>query len=69
MITHDIDITGHGFYQIQAVTPAGTQFLQHVQGFADGVAYCESSQLTENIADGAVTEGLTVLVNGLVYDN
>lgn len=64
----DIEIFGSGgFYQLRARTPAGTRFMQTVQGFAHGAAYCDDTRLTEEIAQGAVRAGLIVDVNGQPY--
>jgi hypothetical protein len=63
----DLDINGNGFYQISAPTRKGQRFLKQVQGAADGVAYCDDSRLTQDIADGAHRKGLIVFVNGRKY--
>lgn len=63
----DIEITGKGFYQIRACTRSGVQFMQHVQGFAHGAAYCDDSRMARDIAEGATAEGLAVVVNGTAY--
>lgn len=64
----DIEITGHrGFYQLRAITPAGTQFLRKVVGFAHGAAYSDDTRMTQEIADGAVEAGRVVVVNGQIY--
>lgn len=64
----DIEITGSlGFYQLRAVTPAGTKFMQTVQGFAHGAAYSDDTRMTREIADGAAGKGLIVKVNGQPY--
>jgi hypothetical protein len=64
----DIEITGHnGFYQLRAITPAGTQFMRKVVGFAHGAAYSDDTRMTQEIADGAVEAGQVVYVNGKEY--
>lgn len=64
----DIEITGSaGFYQLRACTPAGTQFMRKVQGFAHGAAYSDDTRMTQEIANGAVAKALIVRVNGRPY--
>lgn len=64
MQTTDISIHGSGFYQLTADTAKGTRFMRRVQGFSDGVAHCDDTRLTEDIAAGALRSGLRVMVNG-----
>lgn len=64
----DVEINGSGgFYQLEAASPAGTRFMRKVQGFAHGVAYCDDTRMTQDIADGACLAGLAVEVNGVAY--
>lgn len=63
----DVEIDGQGFYQLTGNTPAGRQFMRAVQGYADGVAYCDDARLAQAIADGARQHGLVVTVNGKAY--
>ena len=63
----DIDISGHGFYQIVGTTARGRRFMLRVQGNDHGTAYCDDTRLTQQIADGAVSRGLRVEVNGKEY--
>lgn len=67
----DVHITGTGFYQIAACTPAGTRFLRKVQGFQFGqgkaAAWCDDTRMALDIAEGAYGEGLTVYVNERRY--
>ena len=64
----DITVDGLlGFYQIQAGTPKGARFMRRVQGSQKGVAYCDDTLMTQDIADGAVRAGLHVEVNGAAY--
>ena len=63
----DIEITGQGFYQIEAMTDRATRWMQAVEGFDGRTAYCDDTRLTQNIADGAVCNGLRVEVNGIRY--
>lgn len=65
--TTDIAIEGSGFYKINGLTPKGRKFMQKVQGTEDGIAYCDDSRLTQDIADGAVSACLRVEVNGVMY--
>jgi len=63
----DITIDGRGFYQIVAQTARGQRFMRQVQEAERGIAYCDDTRLTQNIADGAVDAGLRVAVNGAAY--
>jgi hypothetical protein len=63
----DIVISGRGFYQITATSRRGTRFMAGIEGTESGTAYCDDVRLTEDIADGAIAEGLIVLVNGRPY--
>lgn len=64
----DITIHGRGFYQIRAESARGRRFMRRVQGSDDhGLAYSDDTRMTCDIADGAVVEGLRVVVNGNHY--
>lgn len=63
----DITIDGNGFYQLTAHSACGRRFLRQVQGTRKGTTYCDDTRMTQNIADGAVAEGLNVEVNGVAY--
>lgn len=64
----DVEIDGHGFYAIMGASKQGKRWLnKHVQGFGDGVAYCDDSRLTRDVADGASSKGLRVVMNGRIY--
>lgn len=67
MAKPDLSIDGRGFYQITAQTRKGQTFMSRVQGVDRGTAYCDDSTYALNIADGAVSAGLSVHVNGREY--
>ena len=67
----DIEITGKGFYQFEAVSEEAQDWMAaNVEGFdyRNHVAYCDDSRLAQDIANGAVDDGLTVSVNGKAYE-
>lgn len=66
---YDIDISGRGFYIIQANTKRGrTWMAANVEGTAEwGGVPCDDMNYTANIADGAISGGLSVRVNGKRY--
>lgn len=59
----DLTIAGYRFYVIAASTAAGRRFLKLVQGAKDAIAYCDDTQMVEEIAHGALTHGLRVSLN------
>lgn len=63
----DVEIEGHGFYRIAAITRKGRAFLARVEGTQDGIAMCDDTRLTQAIAEGAVDAALRVAVNGRRY--
>ena len=64
----DVEITGAmGFYALTFLTPAAKQFGRLVEGYSHGTAYCDDTRMTQDLADGAISEGLAVLVNGKSY--
>ena len=62
----DIRISGgKGFYQITGHTRKGEAWVQkRVQGAERGQAYTDSGSYAQDIARGAIKDGLTVAVNG-----
>ncbi|HEY6766623.1 MAG TPA: hypothetical protein VI386_17830 [Candidatus Sulfotelmatobacter sp.] len=63
----DIEILGKGFYAITHNTDAGKEWMYQVDGF-DGIGtYCDDARLVQDIADGAVNDGLIVGINGRQY--
>lgn len=63
----DILIAGIGFYAIEATSDRGRAFMVRVEGNDNGSAYCDDSRLALDIADGALSVGLRVNVNGRQY--
>lgn len=64
----DIIINGSGFYGINAGSDAGLSFLEmNVEGFDGDTAWCDDTRLMREIADGALSDGLSVDVNGRPY--
>jgi hypothetical protein len=63
----DLEIEGRGFYAIFAVTLAGRRWMKQVEGFDGNSAYSDDSRMTQDIADGAIRDGLSVSVNGRQY--
>lgn len=66
----DIAISGHGVYSIIGLTEAGQQFLaQNVDSddASSGYAMSDDQRYTEDIAEGATEDGLTVVVNSHLY--
>lgn len=67
----DIDINGgNGFYSISGQTKRGEAWMtEKVQGATPwGDAPCDDTRMTQDIADGAVQDGLNVRVNGRHYE-
>jgi hypothetical protein len=67
---YDIEITGQGFYVISGNTKRGRNWMiKNVQGTSswDASAPCDDMGYTQDIADGAVEQGLRVRVNGRNY--
>lgn len=66
---YDISIEGRGFYSIRAKSEAAREWMiNNVPDCdLDGVAYCDVTQYTQDIADGAFADGLTVLINNREY--
>ena len=67
---YDIDIDGgNGFYNISGQTKRGKSWMsEKVQGGTPwGAAPCDDTSMTQDIADGALQDGLTVRVNGRKY--
>ena len=68
----DIDILGQGVYVVTGTTIAGGAWLldnvpdARVNG-SEATADCEGSNMAQSIADGAISDGLVVAVNGLKY--
>ena len=63
----DIEIQGQGFYCLIAGTKRGARWMKKVQGFDGHAAYSDQTGMTQDIADGAVGDGLKVEVNGKRY--
>lgn len=64
----DIDIDGVGFYSIRGGSERGRSWVsRNVQGSESGAACSDDTRMTEDIADGATSEGLNVAVNGYLY--
>jgi hypothetical protein len=59
---------GMGFYSISPVTEAGARWMRKVQGFDSKCAYTDDTKLAVDIADGAVRDGLAVVVNDTPYE-
>jgi hypothetical protein len=76
-VSADLAIAGQmGFYSLHAHSDAGRDWMtRNVQGvirmasstFIDVYAYCDDSGMAQDIADGALDDGLTVEVNGREY--
>lgn len=66
-MTNDITIDGKGFYQISATSKRGKRWMQRVEGFDGEQAFSDQTGMTQDIADGAVADGLRVEVNGRKY--
>jgi hypothetical protein len=64
---YDLVIAGRGFYMISACSKRGARFMQKVEGADGNIAYSDQTDLTQDIADGALAEGLKVSVNGAHY--
>lgn len=59
----DVRITGQGFYSITGVSDAGREWLDmNVDGNAS-----DDTRYTQDIADAATMDGLTVSANGRLY--
>lgn len=68
-MTADIEIDGVlGFYSISGGTEEGRQWIaEQVQGGENGYTHSDDRRLAENVADGALNDGLTVNVNDHKY--
>jgi hypothetical protein len=68
----DIEILGKGVYVITGTTIAGGAWLlenvpdARVNG-SEATADCEGGNMAQSIADGAISKGFAVAVNGLKY--
>lgn len=62
----DIEISGKGFYQIEAVSKRAARWMEAVEGFDGHTAYCDDTRLTQDIAEAAVCNGFRVTVNSVV---
>lgn len=70
--TADLTIDGHGFYTIRSLTQRGADWLrEHVMGAFwindDTYANCDDSRMTDDIAQAAFDDSLTIAVNGFKY--
>jgi hypothetical protein len=68
----DIEILGNGVYLITGATmDGGAWLLENVPDARvngnEATADCDGANMAQNIADGAVGDGLAVSVNGLKY--
>lgn len=67
----DISITGSmGFYTITPNTPQGEQWIsEHLPNALSlySTVFCDDTRMTQDIADGAATDGLAVTVNDQRY--
>lgn len=64
----DVEIDGRGFYAIIGASTRGKRWLKrNVQGIESGQTYCDDSRLTRDVADGASSSGLRVVMNGRIY--
>jgi hypothetical protein len=60
---------GAGLFLIQAVSPGGLDWMSDHLPDADqpGLAYCDQTAYTQNIAQGATNDGIAVAVDGYLY--
>lgn len=66
-MTPDIRIYGQGFYSIFAVSESGVSWItENVPDSIEGAVYCDSTQMSSDIAEGATRDGLVVTVNDVV---
>ena len=68
----DIMIVGNGFYQIEAVTSNGADWMiENIPSseITRGIvfAYSDDTRMTQDIAGGATDDGLSVMVNSQIY--
>lgn len=70
---YDIDINGKGFYSIHSRTKAGHSWIHdnvpdaHRDMAGGWHAYSDSTNMTQDIADGAFDAGLRIRINGRCY--
>ena len=69
MSEYDVEIDGgNGFYAISGVSRDGQEFIdENVQDAQNGIAHCDNSGYTQDIAEGALESGLSVAINGWAY--
>lgn len=59
---------GGGFYSIRGVSESGKAWIaENVQDGDNGSSYCDDAGRSQEIADGAIEDGLNVGINGLEY--
>jgi hypothetical protein len=67
MAAIDVEISGAGFYTIVARSRCGKAWMRRVEGFDGYETFSDDARLTQEIADGALSDGLRVSVNGKTY--